>query len=175
MNDEEREHFHESQRQRYADRLQQMNDQEREQFYVNNRNRVSQIYRNKTKTERSDLFLRQSCSKKVINLRWSEECKYCGYMHLNNTTASAQRKCCLQGLAFDINYPRLMALTPALKHAMIEHIDHFSRASSSYNNILVNICYDFTNLKPLLINITNQYYKYFLFSSINISPLVLQV
>jgi hypothetical protein len=70
---------------------------------------------------------------------WSYTCPLCSCQHLNSSTASFRKKCCLDGtLLNDDIWTPLEPLIPSLEEMLSteEGIRHMSSSCTSYNNIL---------------------------------------
>ena len=74
-----------------------------------------------------------------INQHWSKECEHCGCMHLQSATPSMLRNCCDYGRlaehgALEEKY-KLEYMTQKMQEMMLQGTEHFSRLSSTYNNM----------------------------------------
>jgi hypothetical protein len=136
MNDDQLDQLRARNRENNAQFRADMNHEEREELRAQDREYQARTRADMNEEEKAELHLNQSCYRNPIKQYWTKQCEYCKYVHLESTSKSARRKCCLDGAALLDDYPRLMFLTPSVKEAMVHNIKHFSRASSSYNNIL---------------------------------------
>jgi hypothetical protein len=76
---------------------------------------------------------------KTLEQKWSYTCPHCSCQHLNSSTVSFRKKCCLDGtlLNADIWTP-LEPLIPSLEEMLSteDGMKHMSSSCTSYNNIL---------------------------------------
>jgi hypothetical protein len=75
----------------------------------------------------------------TLENEWSYTCPHCSCQHLNSSTASFRKKCCLDGtLLNDDIWTPLEPLIPSLEEMLSteEGIRHMSSSCTSYNNIL---------------------------------------
>jgi len=67
----------------------------------------------------------------------SRPCEFCGCLFLKSEKRRSRKNCCLHGRLNDYaSMPDIGLLPPVLKDVAVNHINHFSRNSVSYNSIL---------------------------------------